>query len=181
VVFSARFFCCRRQLRNLENLTLVARRREHFRVFFGHFLCSSTPSKRGILVHKTSLASLASCQRYRHSVESRALTCPFKQSNLSAWSLLSWQPTHTYLWGRLCFVQVCCLLPNITVTPSDSSYVNRGAPLKCFSWIILTTNKLVNRIRNFESDSSQNDYEEDFLRKLCAVIFDKIEMIFLRK
>jgi len=37
-------------------------------------------------VHKNSLAS---CQRYRHSVDSRALTCPFKQSNLSAWSLLS--------------------------------------------------------------------------------------------
>jgi len=54
----------------------------------------------GVLVHKNSLAS---CQRCRHSVEPRALTCPFKQSNLSAWSLLSWHPAHKYLWGRLCF------------------------------------------------------------------------------
>jgi len=38
-----------------------------------------------------------------HSIESRTLTCPFKQSNLSAWSLLSGLPTHTHLcqWLRL--------------------------------------------------------------------------------
>ena len=67
--------------------------------FFGCWI----PSWRGILVHKNSLAS---CQRYCHSVESRTLTCPFKQSNLSAWSLLSWHPTHTYLWGRLCLYKL---------------------------------------------------------------------------
>ena len=44
-----------------ENVTLVARRREHFRVFFGDFFGCSTPSKRGISVHKNSRAS---CQRY---------------------------------------------------------------------------------------------------------------------
>jgi len=59
------------------------------------------------LLHKNSLAS---CQRYRHSVESCTLTCPFKQSNLSAWSLLSWNPTNTYLQGRLCFIRAVCSL-----------------------------------------------------------------------
>ena len=54
--------------------------------------------------HVRSKNSLASCQRCRHSVESRALTCSFKHGDLIAWSLLSWHPTHTYLWGRLCFV-----------------------------------------------------------------------------
>ena len=41
-----------------------------------------------LLVYKNSLAS---CQWCRQSVEPRApnLTCPFKQSNLSAWSLLN--------------------------------------------------------------------------------------------
>jgi len=68
--------------------------------------CNSHHSlQRGIVVHKNSLAF---CQWYRHTVESRALTCPFKQCNLSAWSLLSWHPTNTYLWGRLCFIQVVC-------------------------------------------------------------------------
>jgi len=69
------------------------------------FWVAELPSKRGILVHKNSLAC---CQRYCHSVESRALTCPFKHSNLSVWSLLSWHLIHTYLWGRLCFIQAVC-------------------------------------------------------------------------
>jgi len=52
---------------------------------FAFFLVAQLPPKRGVLVHKNSLASW---QRCRHSVEPRALTCPFKQtwSNLSAWS-----------------------------------------------------------------------------------------------
>jgi len=62
----------------------------------GDFFFLYLPPKegRGILVHKNSLASY---QRYCHSVDSCALTRPFKQSNLSAWSLLSGHPTHTYL------------------------------------------------------------------------------------
>jgi len=62
--------------------------------FCGNFFGCWTPSNRGVLVHKNSLAS---CQRCRHSVVPRALTCPFKRSNLSTWSLLSWHPAHTYL------------------------------------------------------------------------------------
>jgi len=87
---STRFFCTRfflwRQPRNFENVTSVARQRDHFWDFWAIFLVAQLPPKRGVLVNKNSLAS---CQRYRHSVEPRARTCPFKQSNLSAWSLLS--------------------------------------------------------------------------------------------
>jgi len=32
----------------------------------------------------------------------------YLQSNLSAWSLLSWHPTHIYLPRRLCFIQIVC-------------------------------------------------------------------------
>jgi len=60
----------RRQPQNFENLTLVARRREHFRVFLTIFLVPQLPPKRVLLVHKITLAS---CQRCRHSVEPRAL------------------------------------------------------------------------------------------------------------
>jgi len=74
-------FFLRRQPRNFENATLVARRRVHFRGFLAIFLVSQLPPKRGLLLHKNSLASY---QRCSHSVEPRALTCPFKQSNLSA-------------------------------------------------------------------------------------------------
>ena len=68
---------------------------------FGDVFGCSTPSKSSVLLHKNSLVS---CQWRRHSVEPRALTCPFKQSNMSAWSLLSWHPTYKYLRGRLCVV-----------------------------------------------------------------------------
>jgi len=73
------------------------------------FLVAQLPPKKGVLVHKNSLASY---QRCSHSVEPCALMCPFKQSNLSAWSLLGWHPTHTYLWGRLCSIQVVCSPPS---------------------------------------------------------------------
>ena len=97
--FHAVFFL-RRQPRNFSNITLVAHRKEHFQVFLAIFLVAQISPKRGVLVHKNSLAS---CQRCLHSVEPRALTCPFKHSDLIAWSLLSWHPTLKYLWGRLCF------------------------------------------------------------------------------
>jgi len=94
-------FFLRRQPRNFENVTLLAAcRREHFWGFWAIFWVAQLSPTRGVLVHKNSLAS---CQRCRHSVEPRAMTCPFKQSNLSAWSLMTWHPTHKYLWGRLCF------------------------------------------------------------------------------
>jgi len=86
-------------------MTLVARRREHFRVFLPTLLVAQLSSKRGVLVHKNSLAS---CQRCRRSVEPRALTCPFKHSDLIAWSLLSWHLTHQYLWERLLFLKWHC-------------------------------------------------------------------------
>jgi len=87
-VSKTRFFL-RRQPQKFENVTLVARRREHVRVFLAIFLVAQPPPKRSVLVHKNSLPSY---QRCRHSVEPRALTCPFKLShgNLSAWSCLTY-------------------------------------------------------------------------------------------
>ena len=76
------FFCGRRQ-RNFENTILVARRRMHFRALLATLFVTQLSPKRGLLVHKNSLASY---QQRSHSVKPRALTCPFKQSNLSAWS-----------------------------------------------------------------------------------------------
>ena len=71
----------RRQPRNFANMTLVARRREHFRGFLAIFLVAQLSPKRSVLVHKNSLAS---CQQCCHSVEPRALTCPFNHSDLYA-------------------------------------------------------------------------------------------------
>jgi len=75
---------------NFENMTLVARRREHFQGFLAIFLVAQLSPKRGVLVQKNSLAS---CQRCRHSVEPRTLTCSFKHCDLIAWSLLIGHPT----------------------------------------------------------------------------------------
>ena len=74
---SADFFL-QRQPRNFENTILVPRRRKHFQGFLAIFLVAQLSPKRGVLVHKNSLAS---CQRCHHSVKPRALTCPFKHSD----------------------------------------------------------------------------------------------------
>jgi len=90
------------------------------------FLVAQLTPKRGVLIYKNSLAS---CQRCRHSVEPRALMCAFKHIDLIARSLLSWHPTHKYLWGRLCFVQACCLLSTVTVTPAKTRIMSTEALL----------------------------------------------------
>ena len=70
----------RRQPRNFENMTLVARRREHFRKFWRHFRLLNSLQKEVFLY--TLKNSLACCRRCRHSIEPCALTCPFKHSDL---------------------------------------------------------------------------------------------------
>jgi len=75
-------------------MTSVASGKKHFRVFWAVFLVAQLSPKKGVLVHKNSLAS---CQWCHHSVEPRALTCPFKRIDLIAWSLLSGHPSHEYL------------------------------------------------------------------------------------
>ena len=92
-------------------------------------------------------------------------TCPFKQSNLSAWSLLSWcLHIYTFKGGSVLFKLFAPRCPG----RSDSNHVNRRASLKRFSWIILTTSEWVDRIRNHKSNASQNDWGEAFLAKTCA-------------
>jgi len=61
----ARFLFLRRQPQIFENTTLVARQTEHFRGFWAIFLVAQISPKRGVLLHKNSLAS---CPRCRHSV-----------------------------------------------------------------------------------------------------------------
>ena len=58
------------------------------RVLWAICLVARLPPKRGVFVHKNSLASYQTVIRSSHSGEPRDLTCPFKQSNLSAWSYL---------------------------------------------------------------------------------------------
>ena len=104
---------------------------------FGDFFIPELPQKRRCFNKQefTRIHSLlVNCCCL--SVQTRALTCPFKPSNLnlSAWSLLSWHPTHTphtYTseWDSL-FLQNC-LLSTVLVTLSDLYYVNG-----CFSWTV---------------------------------------------
>jgi len=58
-----------------------------------------------------------------HSVEPRALTCPFKQSDLSAWSLMSWHPTLAYTPLRL--RETLCVFKVVFCSPSRSCRVTR--------------------------------------------------------
>jgi len=53
--------------------------------FFGDTFGCTTPFKKRCFSTQNSLASY---QRCSHSVEPRALTCPFKQSKLSTWSYI---------------------------------------------------------------------------------------------
>jgi len=60
-----------------------------------------SPSFRASFSTSTlNCVSFASLLFRRWVVESRALMCHFKQSDLSAWSLWSWHPTHTHIWVR---------------------------------------------------------------------------------
>ena len=86
----------------------------------GGFFVAELPQKRGLL-HTRGFARFLSTGVV--SASSRALTCPFKQSNPSVWSLLSWFPTHTHLWVRLS-VFLKLFVSSVTVPPSDSDYVS---------------------------------------------------------
>ena len=160
----------RRQPRNFENVTLEARRREHFPFSLVIFLVAQIPTKRGVLVHKNSLASYQWC---RHSVEPCALTCPFKQSNLSAWSC-----SNLYALGQafpLLYVVSYKLFWNwngVVRFVSQEVWFDKGFVIWNFLhyclvqtvslWslsigvgIIFTTNELVDRITNFKSNASR--------------------------
>ena len=50
-------FVLRRQPRNFENVTLVARRRKYFQIFLAIFWLLNSFQKEGLLVHKNSLTS----------------------------------------------------------------------------------------------------------------------------
>jgi len=56
------------------------------------------------------------------------------QSKLSEWSLLSWHPTHTYLWGRLCFVQIVCSPLSRTIVHDVGTHRLVGSTLLVDQW-----------------------------------------------
>ena len=88
----------------------------------------------------------------RRLTRRRALTCPFKQSNPSMWSLLSWHPTHTHLWVRLS-VFFKLFVSTVMVQPSDLDYVNRSASLQQFQLIHPC------RARRSRSDQGGHQYQ----------------------
>jgi len=91
----------------------------------------------------------------RLSIESRALTCPFKQGNLRIWSLLSWHPTHTHFWVRDSVFQKL-FVSTVTVPPSDSDYVNRSISLLQFRLIHPCTARRLRSDEGGDQVSSQS-------------------------
>ena len=113
---------------------MTLRRREHFRHFLANCFVAELPQKKKCFHAQEFTRFLSNWCRL--SIDAHTLTCPFKQSNLSAWSLLSWDPTHTHLWVRL-FQK--CLLSTVMVTPRDLDYVNRSAAHQQFRLIYTST------------------------------------------
>jgi len=173
------FLFFRRQPRNFENMTWAARRKQHFRVFVAIFSIDQLPPKRGVLVYKNSLASY---QRCRHSVEPRALTCPFNQRNLSAWSypnlyalgeafLLLYVVSYKLIWnwnGVVRFVSQEVWFGKGFVIWHFLNYclvqIMSLWSLSIGVGIIFTTNGLADRTRNLKSNASrckQTNYEKN--------------------
>jgi len=147
--------------------------------FFGEIFGGSTLLKRDVLVHKNSLASY---QRCSHSIEPRALTCPFKQSNLSVWSYPSLEALGMTF--SLLYVVSYNLFWNcngVVRFVSQEVWFDKGFVIWHFLnyclvqimslWslsigvgIIFTTNELVDRTRNFKSNTSR--FKQKNVKKL---------------
>jgi len=143
-------------------MTLVVCRGEHFRGFWRLFFAELSPQE---VFQYTIICSLIVNGIVTASIHAlwRVL------SNKIIWVLgHCWFDTpHIHIFEAHSVYQ-SCLLPNVTVTRSDSNYVNRleSASLKRLSWIIFSMNELVDRIRNFKSDASKNVYKEFLARNL---------------
>jgi len=128
-----------RQPRNFENMTLVhvSHRSESFRDFLANFFDAELPQKKRCFDAQefTWFLSINIFTALSHALW-RVL------SNKVIWVLgHCWVNTPhihtsewdslliTYLWVRL---SESCLLSTVTVTPSDSDYVNRSACLQLF-------------------------------------------------
>ena len=127
-------------------------------VFDDIFGCSTLSKKRCFSAEEfTRFLSTVSSQR-----RATRYVVSFQQGDLSAWSLFSWHPTHKYLWGRLCFVQVCCLISNKAFIIWYFRYyclvqIVSLWPHSIAVRIIFTTNVLVDRIKNLIWNASPND------------------------
>jgi len=110
-------------------MTLVARWREHFRGVFGNFLVAELPQKKRCFNKQewTYLFWTGVVTAWSHALW-RVL------SNKIFWVLghrdcwADTQHIHTFERDSLFFES--CLLSTVTVTPSDSDYVNRSASLQ---------------------------------------------------
>jgi len=112
-------------------------------MFLVIILVAQLPTKRGVLVHKNSLAS---CQWCCHSVEPRALMCPFNQFKLRASSLSSWvTPSHDWDYTAALLLNVCCLFVCLffkwfRLKSAQScqvrffAFIHQGACVPCSLW-----------------------------------------------
>ena len=101
---------------------------------FGDFFVANLPQKKRCVETQK-----CTCVLSTGVVKSRALTCPFKKV---IWVLghcrVKTPHIHTSEWDSLFQVFQICLLFTVTVTPSDSDYVNRSAFIQQFRWIHTT-------------------------------------------
>ena len=119
-------YCLWCQCKKIENVTLVACERKLFRDFWAIFFVTELPHKT-VFYYTTIYSVLV------YSIEPRALTCLLKQSNPSAWSLLSWSKPHEYThsWETLCFFKVVCSPPSRSRRVTEI-YINTSASLERF-------------------------------------------------
>jgi len=125
-----------------------------FTFFFGRFFCCWPPTKkRGVLIHKNSLAScqLVSSQQQVTRPDMSSQTKSSERLVTDELTPHTWVNTphiRTSEWDSLFFQS--CLLSIVTVTPSDSDYVNKSACIQQF-WFIHTTPSRRSRVQFFVS------------------------------
>ena len=119
-------------------MTISSTSERPFPVFLGRFFWLLRSLQKRFLSTQefTRFLSTVSSQR-----QLRALTWSFKQSNLSAWSLLNWHPPHTHLWGRLYFIPVVCSPlsqshPVTQIMSTEAFLLNRDASVESFSLLM---------------------------------------------
>jgi len=105
-----------RLAQKLENVMLVSRRREQFRIFL-HFILQLNSLKREVLEYTRIYLLFVTWRRATSSY------VPCKQSNLGAWSLWNWHSTQTRLWGRRCvFWKQSSMCSNRILSIDSSEY-----------------------------------------------------------
>jgi len=106
-------------------------------LFGGFFWCWTHSKKEKLWYTRIQWLLVNWCS---HSLESRALTCPFQQSHLSAWSLLSWCPARTHLWEIFASEFFASESQKVFVKIFDeNSRFSSLSKMSIFRWTILHT------------------------------------------